>query len=102
MEFLMNLALSLAVVQNERMPQQPRGGPAATWVPLQTAVDEVSEISGRRGRCLRRLRHTNGAHQAGPVALPPHREGESAHVELQDAHPEAPYVPQVPIVLAVV
>lgn len=98
----MNLVLGMAIAHNERMPQQMRRAPPATRLPLQTTGDEFPKLSGSGQRGLGRLRHTNGVHQAGPVALPAHREGEFPHIELEDAHTEAPYIPREPIVLSVV
>ena len=87
---------------NEGVFEQPGSRPAARGIALKTAQDEVLEVRGSRRRSLGRLRHTNGAHETGPIALPPNREGEPSHVELQYANPKAPYVPCVRVVLPVV
>ena len=90
------------VLRNERVAQQLRRRPPLRRIPLQAARDEVLELQRRSRRGLRRLRHADCDHEAGPIPLPAHREGKSAQVELQTTHPKAPNISGVPIVLAVI
>ena len=90
------------LLRNERVPQQLRGRPPLRRIPLQAARDEVPELPRRSRRGLRRLRHADCAHEAGPIPLPANREGKSAQIKLQNTHPKAPNISGVPIVLAVI
>ena len=89
-------------MSNERVRQQPRRSPPSRRIPLQASRHEIPKIRRGRVRRLRRLRHTNGAHQARPIPLPPNREREPPHVELQDAHAKAPDITGVSVVLSVI
>nr|GLL23291.1 hypothetical protein EUGRSUZ_F03995 [Ipomoea trifida] len=91
-----------AVLQDERVAEKLRRRPPPRRIPLQTASNKVPEIPRRRGRRLRRVGHTNGAHKGSPIALPAAVERKSPEVKFQDAYPEAPYIAGVAIVLAVI
>lgn len=96
----MQVGLVAAVPGDERVPQQLLRRPPPRRDPLQAARHEMPELRRRGGRRLRRLRHAYGAEEAGPVAGDP--EGEPAQVDLQHADAEAPDVPGVGVVGALV
>lgn len=91
-----------AVLKDERMAQQLRGGPPLSRVPLETRSNKIPKLSRRRLRRLRRVRHTNGAHEGGPITLPADRKRKPSQIEFQYADAQAPYVTRIAVVLAVI
>lgn len=96
------ILILINIIGDERVAQQLQSSPPLGRIPLQATGDKIPKLP--RGRCRRlwRLRQTDGAHEAGPVPSPGHRERKPAQIKLQDAHPHAPDIPGVPIVLPVV
>lgn len=91
-----------AILRDERVLQQRLRSPSLAGIPLETASNEISKLRRSGGRCLRRLRHANGTHKAGPIPLPPDRKRKSPQVKFQYTDPETPYIPSVPVVLSVI
>lgn len=90
------------ILRDERMLQQLLRSPSLARIPLETAGNEISKLRRSSGRCLRRLRHANGTHEAGPIPLPPDRKRKSPQVKFQYADTQTPYIPSVPVVLPVI
>lgn len=91
-----------AILKDERMAQQLRGGPPLSRVPLETTSNKIPELSRRRLRRLRGFRHTNGDHEGGPITLPANRKRKPSQIEFQYADAQAPYVTRIAVVLAVI
>lgn len=69
------------ILENERMTQQLSCRPPLGGIPLKTARNEISELSGSGLRGFRGFGHANGAHEGGPVTLPSDSERKPSEIE---------------------